>query len=63
MTVFAASTQVGFHYLLEFKNSLTDANWIPVQTKSGNGFRGSLSLFLRTSNIPVYSFVSFAIPG
>ena len=63
MTVFAASTQVGFHYFLEFKNSLSDANWIPVQTKSGNGFRGRLSLFLRTSNIPVYSFVSFAIPG
>ena len=31
------STQVGFNYILEYKTSLNDANWIPVQTNSGSG--------------------------
>jgi hypothetical protein len=30
-------TQVGFNYVLEFKNSLTDPVWTPVQTNGGNG--------------------------
>jgi hypothetical protein len=30
-------TQVGFSYVLEYKNSLTDANWTPVQTLGGTG--------------------------
>lgn len=33
----SASSQVGFNYVLEFKNSLSDANWTPVQTNGGNG--------------------------
>ena len=33
----ATSTQVGFNYILEYKTSLNDANWIPVQTNSGSG--------------------------
>jgi hypothetical protein len=33
----SAPTQVGFNYVLEFKNSLSDANWTPVHTNSGNG--------------------------
>lgn len=33
----SASSQVGFNYILEFKNSLSDANWTPVRTNSGNG--------------------------
>ena len=30
-------TQVGFNYVLEFKNSLNDSNWTPVKTNNGNG--------------------------
>jgi len=30
-------TQVGTNYILEFKNLLSDANWTPIQTNSGNG--------------------------
>jgi len=32
-------TQVGFSYVLEYKNSLSDANWTPVQTLGGTGER------------------------
>ena len=35
-------TEVGFNYVLEFKNSLSDANWTGVQTNSGSG--GMISL-------------------
>jgi hypothetical protein len=30
-------TQTGYNYLLEFKTSLNDANWTPVQTVNGSG--------------------------
>jgi hypothetical protein len=30
-------TQVGFNYVLEFKNSLNDSTWMSVQTNNGNG--------------------------
>lgn len=33
----SASTQAGFNYILEFKNSLNDSIWTPIQTNSGNG--------------------------
>jgi hypothetical protein len=38
-TTFTVSvpTQVDFDYVLEFKNSLSDANWTAVQTNSGTG--------------------------
>jgi len=29
-------TQIGFNYVLEFINSLNEANWTPTQTNSGN---------------------------
>jgi hypothetical protein len=32
-----APSQVGFNYVLEYKNSMSDPNWIPVQTNGGNG--------------------------
>jgi hypothetical protein len=35
-------TAVGFNYVLEFKNSLSDANWTGVQTNRGGG--GMISL-------------------
>src|SRR5437868_2607987 len=33
----SSSTQVGFNYVLEFKNSLNVASWIPLSTNSGTG--------------------------
>jgi hypothetical protein len=33
----SVSTQTGFNYVLEFKNSLNDSNWTPIQTNNGNG--------------------------
>ena len=30
-------TQAGLNYVLEFKNSLKDASWLPVQTNTGSG--------------------------
>jgi trimeric autotransporter adhesin len=33
----SVGTQIGFNYVLEFKNSLSDANWISGQTVSGTG--------------------------
>jgi hypothetical protein len=30
-------TQTGTNYVLEYKNSMSDANWIPIQTNSGTG--------------------------
>jgi hypothetical protein len=33
----SVATQIGFNYVLEFKNSLSDANWTSVQTVSGTG--------------------------
>jgi hypothetical protein len=30
-------TQIGFNYTLEYKNSLSDANWTVVQTIGGTG--------------------------
>jgi hypothetical protein len=38
-TVFtvSATTQLGFRYVLEFKNALTDASWSPIETKAGTG--------------------------
>lgn len=35
-------TQVGFNYVLEYKNSVSDANWIAVHTNGGSG--GEISL-------------------
>jgi len=36
-TLSVPATQVGFNYTLEYKNSLGDASWTPVQTNSGTG--------------------------
>ncbi|MBL9168083.1 MAG: PD40 domain-containing protein [Verrucomicrobiales bacterium] len=38
-TTFTVSlpTQLGFNYVLEFKNFLTDANWTAIQTNGGTG--------------------------
>ena len=30
-------TQTGTNYVLQYKNSISDANWIPIQTNSGTG--------------------------
>ena len=30
-------SQTGFNYVLEYKTTLNDANWIPVQTNNGSG--------------------------
>ena len=35
-------TQVGFSYVLEYKKSLSDANWTPVQTLAGTA--GTITL-------------------
>jgi hypothetical protein len=36
-TLSASPTKVGFNYVLEFKNSLTNTVWTPVRTNAGNG--------------------------
>jgi hypothetical protein len=36
-TLSAQPTVMGFNYVLEYKNSLTDPGWTPVQTNVGNG--------------------------
>ena len=33
----SAPSQIGFNYILEYKNSMSDSIWIPVQTNSGSG--------------------------
>ena len=38
----SAPSEAGFNYILEYKNSMSDSTWIPVQTNSGNG--GMISL-------------------
>jgi len=35
-------TQVSFNYILEYKNSLSDASWVAVQTIGGTG--GTITL-------------------
>jgi Divergent InlB B-repeat domain len=35
-------TQIGFNYILEYKNSLSDTSWTPVQTIGGTG--GTITL-------------------
>jgi hypothetical protein len=34
---FSVPTQAGTNYVLEYKNSISDANWTPIQTNNGNG--------------------------
>jgi GH25 family lysozyme M1 (1,4-beta-N-acetylmuramidase) len=36
-------TQIGTNYVLEYKNLMSDANWIPIQTNSGNGAQMTLT--------------------
>jgi len=33
----SAPSQTGYNYILEYKNSLSDPTWVPVQTNSGTG--------------------------
>jgi surface antigen len=33
----STQTQIGYDFVLEFKNSMSDAAWTPIQTNSGNG--------------------------
>jgi hypothetical protein len=42
LTLSVLPTQIGFNYVLEFKDSLSDPIWTPVQTNGGNG--GSITL-------------------
>jgi hypothetical protein len=39
----AVPTQTGTNYVLEYKNSMSDATWIPTQTNSGTGSQITLT--------------------
>ncbi len=47
-------SESGFNYVLEYKNTLNDATWIPVQTNSGSGGMISLTNYGATGPSRIY---------